>query len=153
MRLVNLGHGDLIVLAAFLILLLVSTLGAYAMFAAVSLLRLDRLISIAIGGLAALPLSVPTAFFVFRLQGAYFAIGTWVIAEVVRLSLAQWKALGGAVQARRFPLERRATCWASVLWPTCSMCAGLGGALYAAASPQVPRRRESRCCSARLPRS
>ncbi len=38
---------------------------------------------------------MPTAFFAFRLQGAYFAIGTWVIAEVVRLSLAQWKALGG----------------------------------------------------------
>lgn len=69
--------------------------GAYAMFAAVSLMGLDPLLSIAIGGLAALLLSVPTAFFVFRLQGAYFAIGTWVIAEVVRLSLAQWKALGG----------------------------------------------------------
>jgi branched-chain amino acid transport system permease protein len=38
---------------------------------------------------------VLTGFFVFRLQGAYFAIGTWVIAEVVRLTLAQWKALGG----------------------------------------------------------
>ena len=69
--------------------------GAYAMFAAVSLLGIDPLIAIAVGGLAALILSVPTAFFVFRLHGAYFAIGTWVIAEVVRLSLAQWKALGG----------------------------------------------------------
>jgi branched-chain amino acid transport system permease protein len=69
--------------------------GAYAMFAAVSLLGLDPLISIFIGGLAALLLAVPTAFFVFRLQGAYFAIGTWVVAEVVRLSLAQWKSLGG----------------------------------------------------------
>jgi branched-chain amino acid transport system permease protein len=29
------------------------------------------------------------------LQGAYFAIGTWVIAEVTRLMVAQWKALGG----------------------------------------------------------
>lgn len=69
--------------------------GAYAMFAGVSLLALDPLVAILLGGLAALVLSVPTAFFVFRLQGAYFAIGTWVIAEVVRLSLAQWKALGG----------------------------------------------------------
>jgi branched-chain amino acid transport system permease protein len=69
--------------------------GAYAMFAGVSLLGLDPMAAILLGGLAALALSVPTAFFVFRLQGAYFAIGTWVIAEVVRLSLAQWKALGG----------------------------------------------------------
>lgn len=69
--------------------------GAYAMFAAVSLLGLDPLAGIMIGGLAAAALAVPTAFFVFRLEGAYFAVGTWVIAEVVRLSLAQWKALGG----------------------------------------------------------
>ncbi|HWK67981.1 MAG TPA: branched-chain amino acid ABC transporter permease [Rhizobiaceae bacterium] len=69
--------------------------GAYAMFAGVSLLGLDPLVAIVLGGLAALALSVPTAFFVFRLQGAYFAIGTWVIAEIVRLSIAQWKALGG----------------------------------------------------------
>ncbi|MBB3388085.1 branched-chain amino acid transport system permease protein [Rhizobium sp. BK275] len=69
--------------------------GAYAMFAGVSLLEMDPMAAIMLGGLAALALSVPTALFVFRLQGAYFAIGTWVIAEIVRLSLAQWKALGG----------------------------------------------------------
>ena len=40
-------------------------------------------------------LAIPTAFFAFRLQGAYFAIGTWVMAEVTRLLIAQWKALGG----------------------------------------------------------
>lgn len=69
--------------------------GAYMMFAGVSLLGLDPLLAILIGGIAAFLLAIPTAFFVFRLQGAYFAIGTWVIAEVVRLVLAQWKALGG----------------------------------------------------------
>ena len=40
-------------------------------------------------------LAVPTALVVFRLQGAYFAIGTWVVAEVFRLVLAQVKPLGG----------------------------------------------------------
>jgi branched-chain amino acid transport system permease protein len=69
--------------------------GAYAMFACVSLAGLDPLAAILVGGLAAGLLALPTGFFVFRLHGAYFAIGTWVIAEVVRLSLAQWKALGG----------------------------------------------------------
>jgi len=43
----------------------------------------------------ALAVAVPTAFFAFRLQGAYFAIGTWVVAEVVRLLVMQWKAVGG----------------------------------------------------------
>lgn len=69
--------------------------GAYVMFACVSLTGLDPLAAILAGGLAAALLALPTGFFVFRLQGAYFAIGTWVVAEVVRLLLAQWRALGG----------------------------------------------------------
>lgn len=70
-------------------------IGAYAMFAVVILFQFDPVPSLLIAGFAALALAIPTAFFVFRLQGAYFAIGTWVIAEVVRLSIAQWKQLGG----------------------------------------------------------
>lgn len=70
-------------------------IGAYGMFAAVILWGLDPLWGILAGGLAAMLLAVPIAFFTFRLNGAYFAIGTWVSAEIVRLSLAQWKALGG----------------------------------------------------------
>lgn len=73
--------------------------GAYAMFACVSLWGIDPVTAIVLAGFAAAALSIPTGFFVFRLQGAYFAIGTWVIAEVVRLSLAQWKALGGGTGA------------------------------------------------------
>lgn len=70
-------------------------IGAYAMFAGVILLGWNPVLAIPLGALAALVLAVPTAFFAFRLQGAYFAIGTWVIAEVTRLLVAQWKALGG----------------------------------------------------------
>jgi len=81
-------------------------MGAYAMFAGVVLLGLDPLVSILIGGVAAALLAIPTAFFTFRLQGAYFAIGTWVVAEIVRLSVAQWKALGGGTGAS---LPRSAT--------------------------------------------
>ena len=70
-------------------------IGAYAMFAVVILAGWDPIPAILAGGIAGLALAVPTAFFAFRLQGAYFAIGTWVIAEVTRLLVAQWKALGG----------------------------------------------------------
>ncbi|WP_299470756.1 branched-chain amino acid ABC transporter permease [uncultured Roseibium sp.] len=70
-------------------------IGAYAMFGGVVLLDLDPLVSILLGGIGAALLAIPTAFFTFRLQGAYFAIGTWVVAEIVRLTVAQWKALGG----------------------------------------------------------
>ena len=70
-------------------------IGAYAMFAAVILWGWDPIPAILVGGVAAIVLAVPFAFFAFRLQGAYFAIGTWVLAEVVRLLIAQWQALGG----------------------------------------------------------
>ncbi len=70
-------------------------MGAYALFGVVILLGLDPVPSILLAGVAALIIAVPTAFFAFRLNGAYFAIGTWVIAEVVRLLVAQWKTLGG----------------------------------------------------------
>ncbi|KUM27510.1 ABC transporter permease [Mesorhizobium loti] len=69
--------------------------GAYAMFAAIILFKLDPLLGVAIGGLAAALFAVPMAFFVFRLNGAYFAIGTWVVADIVKLAMGQWKALGG----------------------------------------------------------
>ncbi|MEL6957847.1 MAG: branched-chain amino acid ABC transporter permease [Pseudomonadota bacterium] len=70
-------------------------MGAYAMFGAVILMGLDPVPSILIAGIVAFVIAIPTAFFAFRLQGAYFAIGTWVIAEVFRLLVAQWKTLGG----------------------------------------------------------
>ena len=70
-------------------------MGAYAMFATVILLGFDPVPAILLGGLAALVLAVPFGFFAFRLQGAYFAIGTWVLAEVVRLVIAQWRDVGG----------------------------------------------------------
>jgi branched-chain amino acid transport system permease protein len=70
-------------------------IGAYAMFAGVILWGWDPVAAILLGGVAGLVLAIPMAFFAFRLQGAYFAIGTWVIAEVTRLLVAQWKALGG----------------------------------------------------------
>jgi branched-chain amino acid transport system permease protein len=70
-------------------------IGAYAMFAAVILWGIDPVFGILIGGVAALLLAIPMAFFSFRLNGAYFAIGTWVVAEITRLVMAQWQALGG----------------------------------------------------------
>jgi branched-chain amino acid transport system permease protein len=70
-------------------------IGAYAMFAGVILWGWDPVPAILLGGVAAFLLAIPMAFFAFRLQGAYFAIGTWVIAEVTRLIIAQWKTLGG----------------------------------------------------------
>jgi branched-chain amino acid transport system permease protein len=70
-------------------------LGAYALFGAAILGGWDPVAALILSGVAAFLVAIPTAFFAFRLAGAYFAIGTWVVAEVVRLSVAQWKAVGG----------------------------------------------------------
>ena len=69
-------------------------LGAYSLFAA-SLAGIDPLVGIPLAGGVALLLALPTAVIVFRLRGAYFAVGTWVAAEVYRLLLAEAKWLGG----------------------------------------------------------
>lgn len=69
--------------------------GGYMLFALTVFGGLNPVVAIAVGGLLAAAISVPIAALIFRLKGAYFAIGTWVMAEVFRLSFAQIQALGG----------------------------------------------------------
>ena len=70
-------------------------LGGYLLFALTVLAGIDPLAAIVLAGLIAAALALPTALVVFRLRGAYFAIGTWVMAEVYRLVFAQFRQLGG----------------------------------------------------------
>jgi len=70
-------------------------LGGYLLFAFTLLGGLDPLLAILLAGLVSGLFALPTALIVFRLRGAYFAIGTWVVAEVYRLVFAQFKPLGG----------------------------------------------------------
>ncbi len=69
--------------------------GGYMLFALTIFGGLNPVVAIVLGALLAAALSVPIAMLIFRLKGAYFAIGTWVIAEVFRLSFAQVQSLGG----------------------------------------------------------
>jgi branched-chain amino acid transport system permease protein len=70
-------------------------LGAYTLFALAILFGVSPLWSIPLAGLVAAGLSIPVALLVFRLRGHYFAIGTWIVAEVFRLTASQVSALGG----------------------------------------------------------
>jgi branched-chain amino acid transport system permease protein len=70
-------------------------LGGYVLFALALIGGINPLLAIPVAGIVAAALALPTALIVFRLRGAYFAIGTWVVAEVYRLVFAQVKALGG----------------------------------------------------------
>ena len=70
-------------------------LGGYAFFMMSAFWGVPPLVAIFLTGIVTLLFAIPTAFLVFRLYGAYFAIGTWVVAEVYRLSFAQVSTLGG----------------------------------------------------------
>jgi branched-chain amino acid transport system permease protein len=70
-------------------------LGGYLLFALVILLDVHPIAAILIAGPIGALVAVPVAALIFRLRGAYFAIGTWVVAEVFRLLASQISALGG----------------------------------------------------------
>jgi branched-chain amino acid transport system permease protein len=70
-------------------------LGGYVLFASTILAGLHPLLAVPIAGAVAAIVALPVAALMFRLRGHYFAIGTWVVAEVFRLSASQISALGG----------------------------------------------------------
>ena len=69
-------------------------LGAYGLYTFSDLLGLHPLLAIAITAAGVGLVALVTSFFVFRLEGGYFAVGTWVIAEVFRLIVAANKSVG-----------------------------------------------------------
>ena len=70
-------------------------LGGYLLFGLTLLAGVPILLALPLSVLIGALVAMPVAALIFRLRGAYFAIGTWVIAEVFRLSFAQISALGG----------------------------------------------------------
>src|SRR5262250_1878563 len=70
-------------------------LGAYVLFALTIFGGVHPLAAIPLSGVAGALIALPVAALAFRLRGHYFAIGTWVIAEVFRLVASQLAALGG----------------------------------------------------------
>lgn len=70
-------------------------LGGYCLFALTMLGGVPLYLALPVVALAGAVIAAPVAALIFRLRGAYFAIGTWVMAEVFRLIAAQIPALGG----------------------------------------------------------
>lgn len=78
-------------------------LGGYTLFALTDWYNVHPLAGVAAAGVAAGIASVPIAMAVFRLRGAYFAVGTWVVAESLLLVFAQVSRLGGGSGASLTP--------------------------------------------------
>lgn len=70
-------------------------LGGYVLVALGNFAGMNPFLAVPLGALAAMAAAFPISRIAFRLQGGYFAIGTWVIAEVLRLTVANVSAIGG----------------------------------------------------------
>ncbi|MGO9701825.1 MAG: branched-chain amino acid ABC transporter permease [Xanthobacteraceae bacterium] len=70
-------------------------LGAYALFYLTGSQNMNAYLALLIAGPFAGLISIPVSFAVFRLRGAYFAVGTWVVSEVFALVASLIPVLGG----------------------------------------------------------
>lgn len=69
--------------------------GGYAMLILANLCGVNPFLAVPIAAVLTALVAVPVSRLAFRLKGGYFAIGTWVIAEVFRLSFANLSVVGG----------------------------------------------------------
>jgi branched-chain amino acid transport system permease protein len=74
-------------------------IGAYAFYALGEKAGVQPFLAVVLAGLIAAAISVPSAALVFRLRAGYFAIGTWVVAEVFHLFFLNSSWLGGGAGA------------------------------------------------------
>lgn len=68
--------------------------GAYSIVVLVGLAGFNQLLSIPLAAVVCGIIALPISYLAFRLVGGYFAIGTWVIAEVLRLITVRFKEVG-----------------------------------------------------------
>jgi branched-chain amino acid transport system permease protein len=69
-------------------------LGGYMLFYLTGVWNMNVYLALALAGPFAGLMSIPVSFAVFRLRGAYFAVGTWVVSEVFALSASLIAVLG-----------------------------------------------------------
>lgn len=70
-------------------------LGGYGMLILGNFAGINPFVAVPLAAAATALIAVPVSRVAFRLQGGYFAIGTWVISEVFRLSFANMSVVGG----------------------------------------------------------
>jgi branched-chain amino acid transport system permease protein len=84
-------------------------LGGYVLVVLADDLGVNPFLAVPLAGLGAAAFALPTAALVFRFRGGYFAVGTWAVAEVYRLLVANTTALGrgtGRTLKAVFPIAR-----------------------------------------------
>lgn len=80
-------------------------IGGYALIVFANILGFNPFFSIILCGVFAALISIPVSQVVFRLPGGAFAIGTWAVAEIFRLLVANTTVLGGGSGASLYALK------------------------------------------------
>jgi branched-chain amino acid transport system permease protein len=84
-------------------------IGGYALVVLADDAGVNPFLAVPLAGAVAAACALPIAAAVFRFRGGYFAVGTWAVAEVCRLLVANTDALGrgtGRTLKAVFPLAR-----------------------------------------------
>ncbi len=108
-------------------------LGGYALVYFSLNAGLDPFLAIPLAGLLCGLAALPIGVLMFRLQGAYFAVGTWVVAEVCRLLLANVSSFGGGSGISVTAALRGITPWlreALTLWVALGLGLGMTLLVY-----------------------
>ena len=114
-------------------------IGAYTLWFFSDILHISPFAAVVFAAIAGMIIALPAAALVFRLKGGYLAIGTWVIAEVIRLIVTNVKRAGGGSGIDVTSAGARSRSWA----PTPGTPASTGGPLRRRCSPS----RSPTCCS------
>ncbi len=105
-------------------------LGGYGMVALVNNLEINLYLAVPLAAMGAALASIPMGLVAFRLRGSYFAIGTWVLAEVTSLLMVNNSSVGGGsgtsikVLGSALRTRQNATYWFA-------LAAGVGSVLIA----------------------
>lgn len=93
-------------------------IGGYSLIVLANTLGMNPFLSVPLAGLIAALFAIPVSQVVFRLPGGAFAIGTWAVAEILRLAVANTTALGGGSGASLTALKgiERATRESLTFW-------------------------------------
>jgi branched-chain amino acid transport system permease protein len=86
-----------------------------------------------LAGVVTALVAIPTAAVLFRLRGAYFAVGTWVVAEVFRLLVANTASVGGGSGTSITRTVMGIPAWwreSTTLWIALALGAGATLAVY-----------------------
>lgn len=98
-------------------------LGGYGLFLFAQHLGIHPFLAVPLGGVLAALVAALTAKLMFRLRAGYFAVGTWVLSEVIRIAISNVSLVGGGsgqslTVMARMPREIRES---GTFWMACAL--------------------------------